>query len=144
MSAEPDRIIAKLGQLRTYLGYLADYRERRLDELRADHTLRGAVERYLQLAAEAVLDICEMVIVKEGLLHPQEYREAILILGENGILPATFAEQLAPLAGLRNILVHEYADVDLAQVHRHVREDLPDLERFMREIENYLRRTASD
>lgn len=142
MSAEADRIVAKLGQLRTYLEYLKGYRGRRLDELRSDYTLRGAVERYLQLAAEAVLDVCEMVIVKEGLKHPEEYRQAIVILGENGVLPAAFAERLAPLAGFRNILVHEYAEVDLAQVHRRLQADLPDLERFIHEIESYLRRPA--
>lgn len=139
MSAEADRIVAKLGQLRTYLGYLEGYRGRGLDELRRDHTLRGAIERYLQLAAEAVLDVCDMVIVKDGLKRPEEYRQAIIILGESGVLPVAFAERLAPLAGFRNILVHEYAEVDLAQVHRHLRQDLPDLDRFVREIQNHLR-----
>ena len=33
-----------------------------------------------------------------------------------GALPQELAERLAPSAGLRNVLVHEYVDVDLDQV----------------------------
>jgi len=33
-------------------------------------------------------------------------------MGELGVLPVDFARHLAPLAGFRNILVHEYLEVE--------------------------------
>jgi len=46
-----------------------------------------------------------------------------------GVLPADFARYLAPLAGFRNILVHEYLAVDWDEVYQTLHR-LEDLERF--------------
>ena len=55
-----------------------------------------------------------------------------------GIVPNEFAYHFAPIAGFRNILVHEYSKVDLKEVHRHLQESLPDFDKFARYIANYL------
>ena len=57
------------------------------------------------------------------------YYEAILIMGELGVLPVDFSQHLAPIAGFRNILVHEYISVDWDQVYKHLQR-LEDLDRF--------------
>ena len=49
--------------------------------------------------------------------EPRDYYEAIVRLGELGVLPPEFAAHLAPLAGFRNILVHEYLEVDWLEVY---------------------------
>jgi uncharacterized protein YutE (UPF0331/DUF86 family) len=46
--------------------------------------------------------------------------ESILRLSELGVLPADFAEQLAPIAGFRNILIHEYLAVDWDEVYKNL------------------------
>jgi len=130
----------KLESLREYVGYLKSYQGSTIEDLRGNPTLRGAVERYLHLSAESVFDIAEMVIAESGLRKPEEYRECIEILGEAGILPAAFAASFAPLAGFRNILVHEYAKIDLTEVQRHLQEGLDDFERFAGFIAEYLNR----
>jgi uncharacterized protein YutE (UPF0331/DUF86 family) len=58
-------------------------------------------------------------------------------MGELGVLPPDFARHLAPLAGLRNILVHEYLSVDWDQVYRNLHH-LEDLERFASFIRGWL------
>ena len=50
------------------------------------------------------------------------YYEAILRLGEIGVLPTDFARRLAPLAGLRNALLHEYVNVDWNKVHQSLKQ----------------------
>lgn len=107
-----------------------------------DPTLRGAVERYLHLSAECVIDVAEIMISELGLRKPEEYKESIDILGEAGIIPDEFAFNFSPVARFRNILVHEYAKIDLAEVHRHLRRDLEDFERFSKYIIDYLNKTA--
>lgn len=70
------------------------------------------------MAIESVLDICSMIISKEDLKKPEEYREMILALGQAGILEEEFAEDFSQVAGFRNILVHQYAEVDLETVYQ--------------------------
>jgi len=50
-------------------------------------------------------------------------------MGELGVLPVDFSQRLAPIAGFRNILVHEYISVDWDQVYENLQR-LEDLDRF--------------
>ena len=54
------------------------------------------------------------------------------------MLPADFAERLAPLAGFRNILVHEYLAVDWDEVYRNLQR-LDDLYQFAEYVRNWLK-----
>jgi uncharacterized protein YutE (UPF0331/DUF86 family) len=74
----------------------------------------------LEVAAQCCLDICHRIIAEEGARKPIDYHEAFLILGELSILPSEFAKKLAPLAGFRNILVHEYLGIDWDHVYRNL------------------------
>jgi uncharacterized protein YutE (UPF0331/DUF86 family) len=134
-----EKVADKLDRLKEYVGYLKGYQKYALNDLTRDPTLRGAVERYLHLSAECVIDIAEIMIAELGLRKPEEYREAIDILGESGILPDEFAYYFAPIAGFRNILVHEYTKIDLAEVYRHLQQDLADFEKFTGYIIEYLK-----
>jgi uncharacterized protein YutE (UPF0331/DUF86 family) len=135
-----EKVAEKLDRLGEYVGYLRECQKRSLDELKRDPFLRGAVERYLQLSAESVIDVAEMLIAELELRKAEEYKEAIEILGEGGILPAEFASGFSTIAGFRNILVHEYARIDLALVHRHLLTDLDDFDKFSRFIAAFLQR----
>lgn len=133
-----EKISRKLENLTEYIGYLKNYQNTTIDDLKNDPTLRGAVERYLHLSAECVIDIAEIMISELGLRKPEEYKESIDILGEAGIIPDKFAFYFSPVAGFRNILVHEYAKVDIAEVHRHLQNDIKDFEKYSQHIINYL------
>ena len=103
--------------------------------------LRGAIERYFQIALECVIEISEMIIAEKGFRKPEKYREAIFILGDNGILPKNFSKRFAPAAGFRNVLVHRYAEVNLNKLYRHLQEDLKDFDAFARHIVRYLKKS---
>ncbi|MBI5193209.1 MAG: DUF86 domain-containing protein [Nitrospirae bacterium] len=135
-----EKVSRKLNNLREYVGYLNGYRNSTMEDLKRDHTLRGAVERYMHLSAECVIDVAEMMISELELRKPEEYKESIDILGEAGIIPDEFAYSFSPVAGLRNILVHEYTKIDLEEIHRHLQKDLPDFEKFSKYIADYLNR----
>ncbi|MBZ0157854.1 MAG: DUF86 domain-containing protein [Alphaproteobacteria bacterium] len=134
-----EKVAHKIERLREYVQYLGECRKYSPDDLKKDPLVRGAVERYLHLAAECVIDIAEIIIAERGLRKPEEYREAIEILGEAGILSGDFAVYFAPIAGFRNILVHEYAKIDLDEVYRHLQKDLPDFEKFIHFIVLHLK-----
>jgi len=100
--------------------------------------LRDIAERNLEVAAQCVLDISQRLISLTGALKPRDYYEAILRLGELGVLPPEFAAHLAPLAGFRNILVHEYLALDWREVYRNLQE-IDDLARFAGLVRQWLR-----
>lgn len=64
-------------------------------------------------------------------------------MGELGVVPADFARHLAPLAGFRSILVHEYLTLDWDEVYRALHR-LGDLERFAELVRHWLRQRNTD
>jgi uncharacterized protein YutE (UPF0331/DUF86 family) len=117
MKTEFSGIERRLDEVRERLARLEPLRWRSRADFDADPYLRDIVERNLQVAAQCCLDIAHRIISLENAEKPRDYYEAILRLGELGVLSPEFARQLAPLAGFRNILVHEYVSLDWAQVY---------------------------
>jgi len=133
-----DEISSKLEQLEEYVEILKGYQHLKIEDLRTDHTLKGAVERYLEIALECTIDIGEMIISREKLKRPESYQEVFLILGEKGILPGNFAVKFAPSAGFRNRLVHMYTKIDIGKLHYYLQNNLEDIEQFGKYIAQYL------
>ncbi len=132
-----DEVLDRLEHLRRYLRQLREFEPVSKEELESDMVKRGAVERYLHLSLETVIDIASMVIAHEAEERPDSYREALRMLGRHGVLGREFAERFSDAAGFRNILVHGYTDVDLDEVVE-VFDRLDDFETFARSIVEYL------
>jgi len=82
-----------------------------LKDYRQDVYKRKAAERLLQEVIEAAIDINTHIITSSGHTPPDDYYESFIKIGELGVIEIQFAEKLAPSAGLRNRLVHEYDDI---------------------------------
>ena len=78
------------------------------DEYIEDIYKRKATERLLQELTEAAIYINTHAIVQSGNPAPDDYYESFITAGELNIISAGLSEKLAPSAGLRNRLVHEY------------------------------------
>ncbi|NPV87172.1 MAG: DUF86 domain-containing protein [Anaerolineae bacterium] len=129
MPDELNVITRRLDELNERLARLQPLQNKTRSDFDGDPYLRDIVERNLEIAAQCCIDICHRIIALEQARKPRDYHEAILIMGEMDILPADFAQRLAPLAGFRNILVHEYLGVDWEHVFSHLH-NLDDLLRF--------------
>ena len=128
----------RLRALREYLGHLKNIRARGLERVSRDAILEGALCRYLQLAIECVLDIGELIIAGEGWPRPSTNRDVLMLLGRKKVLARSFAARFAAASGLRNILVHDYVDVDLELVFQHLHR-LKDFDLFARRVARYLK-----
>ncbi len=105
--------------------------------LARDIQLQWAVERGLQIAAEALFDAGSHVLAGEFREVVDEYGQIATRLAARGVIHPETAERLSGLAGFRNVLVHEYADVDLDKVVDGL-ERLDDLERFVVDVASWL------
>lgn len=109
-----------------------------LEAYQGDKRTRALAEHYLRIAIEATLDLGRHVIVNTGLGMPGEYRDVGKILQEKGIVPGDLGNRLQGMAGMRNILVHLYWDIDHALLYRTIVEELETFERFIEHIFRYL------
>lgn len=106
-------------------------------QLNDDLTTRWAVLHGLQLAAQTCLDIAAQVAVAEG-RDATDYASALDTLADIDVLPTEFARRFRGLAGFRNVVVHEYLDVDLDVVFTVLTQHLTDLEAFAQHLRDWL------
>ena len=62
---------------------------------------------------------------------PSDYKEIFTLLATHRVVSRPLARKLAAMAGMRNVLVHDYMELDLGLVYRTLRNDLGDFERFI-------------
>ena len=128
----------KVGHITDALKALAPLGALSLDEYRQRFYERKAAERLLQEAIEAALDINAHLIAEQGGEVPEGYYGGFLRMGELGIVSPELAGSLAPSAGLRNRLVHEYEAIDDAKVLGAIATVLELYPRFVQSVEAYL------
>ncbi len=94
-------------------------------------------ERDLQIGIQAALDIAIHIVAEDSAETPSNYGSAFEMLAALGVVDPELAQHLRDAAGLRNILVHAYLDVDPERLWDRLAE-LEDLERFSSAVERYL------
>lgn len=65
------------------------------------------MERNFEVAAQCCIDVANWIIALEGAPKPCNYQEALVRLGEIGVLDIPLDRDMALLAGLQNVLVHQ-------------------------------------
>ena len=143
MKPEFSGIERRLEKLDICLKKLAPFRSKKKDEILKDPYFQDIIERNLQVAAQSVIDIANRIISLAALEKPRDYYGAILILGRAGILPSDFAQKLAPIAGFRNILVHDYLEIDGNEVYSNL-QHLEDLETYMQHVTKWMRKQETN
>ena len=126
----PNIVASRIHKIRECVGFLKKI-AKLTDEgsFLKDPLLSASAERYLQVAIQAVLDICNHIVADLGLEAPLEYRQTPEILPKQKLLPVRLSKRMAAMIGLRNILVHDYLGINLQRVWEIVEEDLPMLKR---------------
>ena len=108
------------------------------DEYLQDVYKRKATERLLQELIEAAIDINVHMIVATGHTVPDDYYESFIRAGELKIISLDLAQKLAPSAGLRNRLVHEYDRLDHSMVLKAVNMAEELFPQYIKAINDYL------
>jgi uncharacterized protein YutE (UPF0331/DUF86 family) len=126
VTVRPEVVRTRLAQLARILAELRRLRQMPSSAREALHEL--ALERGLHVCAEAIFDVGHHVLAGRGLQIPATYREVIPALVAAGVLTAQLGGRLTGLAGLRNLLVHDYAVIDAPVLWQLLEDRLDDLE----------------
>jgi uncharacterized protein YutE (UPF0331/DUF86 family) len=134
-----DRLRELAGHLRDAVRQLRELGQAPSDVFVADPRTTNSAKYLLIVAAEAALDICNHLAARRGARSPEDYADCMAIMSELGVIEPELATRLMRMARVRNLLVHLYARVNDAEVHRVIREDLGDLERYLSSVGRYLK-----
>lgn len=111
---------------------------------RDDTTAEWAIERGLQVAAQAVFDIGNLVLAGAFADRPADYASIPVALCRHGVIGPDLEARLRGLAGFRNLLVHDYARIDPARVREALVSRAPELAEFADAVEAWLERQPGE
>lgn len=133
-------IVERLTYLRNEVAYLKGERERvrSFRQYMENIRLKRAVERSLQVAVEACLDIGRRLIALEGFRYPEDNKDVFQVLYEEGVVPESLLPSLIEMARFRNLIVHDYAQIDDARVYGILKKRLEDFDAYARAVAAYL------
>ena len=129
----PEVIHRKLSRMLKYMDALLPYEKASYDEFLSDHY---KIERLIELLLMTASDISFHLLSKQDEPPPVSYRAAFLRLGELEIIDTETSKSLALGAGLRNILVHEYEEIDYGLLHKSIPAIIRDIRKFMDTVVN--------
>lgn len=109
-----DSVLAKLEHLSELLDVLEGTRDDlSLERVQRDAVLRLAVERIVTQLVELAASANAHVAATIGKTQASgSYRQSFVMMGSLGIIPTDLAARLALSAGMRNIMVHSYGEID--------------------------------
>ena len=114
-----------------------------LKELEEETGKRWQVERGLQIAIQNLLDIGSHILSSLGKNRCETYVDIIDGLATEGVIPTEFSQKIRGMAGLRNILVHDYLEVDIGSLYQILQTQLEDFEAYIRVITEYVEKEES-
>lgn len=142
----PEFVKRKLALISEDLGRLLYFKDMTFSEIASDFVNLAAVERLLERIVTRAIDVNEHLIAelstgREDKITRLTYRETFLWLADLGVCSKTFAEKIAQSAGLRNILVHDYNDVDREILYKSIHSCLQDYHDYVRAVYDFFQKT---
>lgn len=108
------------------------------ERYKKDKDIQAIVERRLETAIQACIDIGNHIVSSENMGAPADYGEIFVLLAEKGVISDEQSEKLVRMAGFRNILIHEYRDILNEKVYDILQNRLSDFYNFAQSILDYL------
>lgn len=116
---EKETLLERFKRLEENIKELSLFREKvSFEEICADKTLEWALRYGLLETIQSVIDLACHLVSRDNLGNPSTYAECITILEKNGYIDITLARHLTGMVGLRNLLIHEYATIDLKELYQ--------------------------
>jgi len=124
----------RISYLKKYLNILEGYKRYTREQIEKDVDIKGMVERYLYLVVQSTIDLAEAVLSFNNLRKPTTLGEAFVILEETKIIDKDLANEMIKMVGFRNILAHDYAEINYDIVYKVLQNKLSDIEKFIQQI----------
>lgn len=127
-------ILRKLAAIDDYLGQIREFSDVSVDTYRSDWRTQRIVERTLQIMIETCADIANHIISDRNMRIPTSYADTFKVLLENNAIDKDLFSVMEKMAKFRNIVVHQYEEVDAEIVIIILRKHLDDFMRFKKAI----------
>ena len=131
-------VLSRLAKLDEYVCRLKRFESVGLQEYLDNQDMQAVVERYLQLAIQVCIDIANYIIARQRLSFPYEQENIFVLLGKEGVISLDLANKIKGIVSFRNILVHDYMDINSDKVYTILKQGFMDFDEFARAAVHFI------
>ncbi|ERS54352.1 MULTISPECIES: type VII toxin-antitoxin system HepT family RNase toxin [Corynebacterium] len=135
---QSDTIRKRLVSLQRILGELEKYQDSDVDELRSDLSQMYAVFFMLQQVIDLATDINQHIAATTLNVADSNSRRGFEDLIRAGVLPSDLEQDFYKSAALRNVITHQYVEVDLGIVSNSIPRVLDVYTQYVKSISRWL------
>ncbi len=106
------RIEDKISEINKFLEELESIIPSSLEEYQSSLEKKAACERYVEKIVEAATDLAFLIIKDRKLRLPQDDTDAFNVLLDSKVIDKDLAAKLKNAKGMRNIISHQYGNID--------------------------------
>jgi uncharacterized protein YutE (UPF0331/DUF86 family) len=130
-----NRILEKTKEIEQYLQELYEFFPEDYENYKNSLSIKAACERYFEKIIEAVISTSFLFIRLKEYGDVGDEDGAFSLLANRGSISSELAEKLKEAKGMRNIIIHEYGEIENIQVYTAIAEELKrDVEEFILQI----------
>ena len=127
------RIQDKIKEIKKFLAELQTIIPKDFEKYKSDLKTKAACERYVEKIIEGIVDLAFLIIKNKKLRIPEEDIDAFNILLENKIIDENIAKKLKSAKGMRNIIAHQYGNIDDHIIFEAINNELSkDIDKFLK------------
>ena len=124
-------LVAKVTTIEKCLNKVKEKRSSSLDAFMVDEDSQDIVLFNLMQAIQGCVDMAAHIVSDEGYGMAGSINDFFYLLRGRNIISVDLQEKLISAVGFRNLVVHEYAKLDLKQVYDIATNGIKDLEEFV-------------
>lgn len=106
------RLVRLLQRVASELAYLQARAGEDRAALQADAERLSGLKYRFVTTIEGVVNAAQHLCASEGWGPPKDNRDAVRLVGTHGVVDEQLAHRLVGAVGFRNLLVHQYAEID--------------------------------
>jgi uncharacterized protein YutE (UPF0331/DUF86 family) len=124
----------KIAEMETYLDQIKEFRKVSVSQYNKDWKTQRIIERTLQILIELCIDIANHLISDRGMRLPTSYSDTFKVLLEKRIISKDLFKKMENMAKFRNVIVHQYEDINSRIVVSILHKNIKDFEKYKQAI----------
>lgn len=117
--------------------------ERSIRRMKEEYSYNPALDNYthidamvlnIERACQAAIDMAQHLVAEHHAGMPQTSADAFILLNKIKIITDNIAKDMIKMTGFRNIVIHEYQEMDMNVLRAIVKKEYKSLMEFCREI----------
>ena len=113
-------MLKKLERFNMGIEILNELKQYGREDFCKDLKVLSIAERNLQVCTEFLIDLSTYILSKLDIGIPETYREIVEKIHAAGIVDENLERKLSDIVGLRNIIVHMYADIKAELIYENL------------------------